>query len=58
MPSVIVSFLIISKISAEDISSINFFSLLRTPSTFVISNNLLAFKDLAIAIAAVSPLIL
>ena len=42
----------------EEISSITFFSLSRTPSTFVISSSLLDFKDFAIAIAAVSPLIL
>ena len=56
--SIPVAHMVKQKISVEDISSINFFSLLRTPSTFVINNNLLAFKDLAIAIAAVSPLIL
>ena len=42
----------------EEISDINFFSLFKTPSTLVIKSNLLDFKDLAIAPAAVSPLIL
>ena len=58
MPSVIVSFLIISKISDEEIYSTSFFSLLRTPLTFVIKSNRLDLSDLAIAPAAVSPFIL
>ena len=58
IPSVIVPFLIISKISEEEISSMCFFSLLRTPFTLVIKSNLLDFKDFAIAPAAVSPFIL
>ena len=46
------------KISNEEISSISFFSLFKTPSTFVIRSNLLDFKDFATAPAAVSPFIL
>ena len=42
----------------EEISSMSFFSLSRTPLTFVIKSNLLDFKDFAIAPAAVSPFIL
>ena len=42
----------------EDISSISFLSLSKTPSTLVISSSLLDFNDFAIAPAAVSPLIL
>ena len=49
---------VLSKIFDEDTSSISFFFLSKTPSTFVINNNLLDFKAFATAIAAVSPLIL
>ena len=51
IPSVIVSFEIISKISDEEISSMSFLFLSNTPSTFVINNSLLDFKDFAMAIA-------